>query len=737
MKDIRVKTLLYFVYAIAGFWGLSLFLLQIVDVMDYSEFAKRQYIPSREIVFPQRGSIYDRKGELLVSTQRTYTLEIDRIAVDEYVKYYSSDTLKIKKVDVFNNVATIISSNSKLSKREVLRKLNSTSNARCVLISESLNEVGIQTIKECFKGKKYRFYISNFKAFKRVYQKGSLAARLLGAVKDDRDGTGSQSELKKSLYDLKGICGIEKSFNSVLKGKHGWQDMMYAANTRTSIPYKGLKNELAVDGNDLYLTIDSDIQEIVHNVLEAGIEKTGAKNAVGIVMSAKTGEIYAMTSVNCNDRDRNIAELRTMPNLCVNFLFEPGSTMKPITVAAALQYNTISIDDTINCRTRRDVYGKGRNRRERTIDDDDHSFHDLSVKDVIAYSSNPGITRVSDRIDDMKLYNTLREFGFGRKTSTDFSDERNGLIRPIEKWTLYSKHSLAFGHEISVTPLQVASAYATIANDAKPMKPYIISNIRNVKGIVKKGTPRYGDRILKKKVVRDVQSALEAVVEYGTGSRLNLDYLNLAGKTGTAEKIDPDTHKYMNKYFASFCGYFPIDDPEFLIFVMYDEASWRYRTGSLSAGVSVNKIARGILSLPNYKLAEKEVFTDLVLKKVPNVKHQTPEMAQQILADKGILSELKVLNKQGVVVDQVPEPGTGIGPEHKVILIVDAINDGDDTLSTDVMPDLVGMTLRKAVRTAQLLNLNLSINGQGRVYTQSVEVGSPIKSGLLCKIRLK
>jgi cell division protein FtsI/penicillin-binding protein 2 len=564
-----------------------------------------------------------------------------------------------------------------------------------------------------------------------------LASRLIGAAKGDIDNLARTNNRENMMYDLKGICGLEKSFDEVLRGEHGWRDMMYAANSNVSIPYKGLKEEPAVNGKDIYLTIDADIQEIVQSVLEEGLAKTSSKNAVGIVMSTKTGEIYAMSSVNCNDKDRNINELRTMPNLAVSFLYEPGSTMKAITAAAALQYNTISLSDTINCRLRKESFGSGSHKITRIIDDDDHSFHDLSLKDIIAFSSNPGISRVSDRIDDLKLYNTLRDFGFGRKTGTDFSEEANGIIRSIDKWTLYSKHSLSFGHEISVTPLQVASAYTAIANDARPLRPYVVREIRDEKGIVKKGTPREGDRILKKDVVRDVQTALKAVVEYGTGSRLNLEYLNLAGKTGTAEKVDPVTKKYMNKYFASFCGYFPADDPQFLILVMYDEASYRYRTGALSAGVSVNKIARGILSLSGYKLTEKEVFKDLVVKQVPNLKHQTLENAQRVLDEKGIQTELKILNKEGVVIDQVPESGSSIGPGQKVILIVDLVveDSNKDTEKTE-MPDLTGMSLRKAVYTAQKMNFTLSIDGHGIVYKQSVEPGEIIKPGLICKVQL-
>ncbi|MBN2830147.1 MAG: PASTA domain-containing protein [Candidatus Cloacimonetes bacterium] len=740
MNNSRIRVLLYVVFALAGFWIVSLFMIQVVDVMNFSSIADKQYVPVREIIQPLRGSIFDRNGELLVSTQRLYSLDIDRTAIKEYAKHHSTETVKIKDSDVINDVADIISINSTLSKDEVLRKLASNPLARCVLIDDSINESSIQAIRSEFSKKRYRFHIINFRAFQRVYQKGSLASRLIGAAMGDVDNLANTSNRENMLYDLKGICGLEKSFDEVLRGKHGWRDMMYAANSKESIPYKGLKEEPAVNGKDIYLTIDSDIQEIVQGVLEEGLAKTSSKNAVGIVMSTKTGEIYAMSSVNCNDKDRNINELRTMPNLAVSFLYEPGSTMKPVTAAAALQYNTISLNDTINCRVRKETFGSGTHKKTRIIDDDDHSFHDLSLKDIIAFSSNPGISRVSDRIDDLKLYNTLRDFGFGRKTGTDFAEEANGIIRSIDKWTLYSKHSLSFGHEISVTPLQIASAYVTIANDAKPLRPYIVNEIRDEKGIVKKGMPREGDRILKKEVAKDVQSALKAVVEYGTGSRLNLEYLNLAGKTGTAEKVDPVTRKYMNKYFASFCGYFPADDPEFMIMVMYDEASYRYRTGALSAGVSVNKIARGMLSLPGYKLTEKKVFKDLVVKQVPNLKHQTPENAMRILEEKNIQSELKLLNKDGVVVDQVPEPGNGIGPGQKVILIVDVASETEDKEKEKIspeMPDLTGMSLRKAVKTAQNMNFTLSIDGTGTVFQQSVEPGEKMKPGLICKVQLR
>ncbi len=744
MNNTRIKSLLVVTTGIGIFWIISLFLIQVLDVNNFKDKASRQYVPGREVILPQRGAIYDRNGELLVSTQKNYSMEIDLVAIKEYAKYYSTETDKIDVNDIKKNIAKIISSYIDLNYNEVIHKLNPSTNRRCVPISDKISELAIKQIKEDFRKEKYRFHIINFNSFKRVYQKGALAARLLGAVTSDIDEDLRIRNPEKTLYELKGICGIEKSFNDVLSGVHGWQDAIYEANTRIPIAYEGLKSKPAVDGKDIYLTIDSDIQEIVSNVLESGLKKTNAKNAVGIVMSAETGEIYAMSSINSEDKVRDINKLRTLPNLCVSFLYEPGSTMKPVTAAAALQYNTISIDDTVNCRSRTEYFGKGRNKKKRIIDDDDHDFHDLSLRDIIAKSSNPGISRVSDRIDDIKLYNMFRDFGFGRKTGTDFNEEAKGLIRPIDKWTSYSKHSLSFGHEISVTPLQVATAYVTIANDGKPLKPYILRGLKEDNGSIEFSKSREGERILKKNVVKDVQSALEAVVEYGTGSKLNLDYLNLAGKTGTAEKLDPLTKRYTNKYFASFSGYFPTDNPKFVVFVMFDEASYYYRTGSLSAGVSVNKISRGILSLPRYRIAEKEVINDIVLRKVPDVKGLNVEQAKTILTQNKILCEIKELNREGIVTEQIPEAGAEVGPGQKVILVIDNVEvnnanneSGSESDEMIKMPDLTGLTLRKAIQIAQNHNIGLEISGKGLVITQSIEYGKELKAGTVCKVKLR
>ncbi len=740
MINSRIKSLIIFTTGIGIFWIVSLFLIQVIDVNKFKDRASRQYVPGREVILPQRGSIYDRNGELLVSTQKCYSLEIDRVAINEYAKYYSTKTKQIHAKDIKDNVATVVSRYTDIPYSKVMSKLNLKGKRRTVLISDKISELAIKSIKEDFRKERYRFHVVTFNSFRRVYQKGALAARLIGAVTSDIDKDLKIRNPEKTLYELKGICGVEKSFNEVLSGEHGWKDVMYEANSKSPIDYEGLKTHPAIDGKDVYLTIDSDIQEIVKNVLEAGLKKTSAKNAVGIVMSTETGEIYAMSSVNNDDKSRDIKKLRTLPNLCVSFLYEPGSTLKAITAAAALHYNTISIDDTVNCRSRTEYFGKGRRKKKRIIDDDDHDYHDLSLRDIIAKSSNPGISRVSDRIDDIKLYNMFRDFGFGRKTGTDFNEEAKGLMRPIDKWTSYSKHSLSFGHEISVTPLQVAASYVTIANNGKPLKPYVLLGTKDENGNMDYSKPREGDRILKKSAVRDVQSALEAVVEYGTGSRLNLEYLNLAGKTGTAEKLDPVTKRYTNKYFASFSGYFPTDKPKFVVFVMYDEASYYYRTGSLSAGVSVNKIARGILSLPRYRLAEKEVINDIVLRKVPDVKGMDLTQAKEILTDRRIQFDIKKKDDNGIVLEQIPEEGVEIGPGHKVILVVGERSISSENLEneeTKVMPDLVGKTVRSAMQLAQSHGFVLKIMGTGIIKSQSIKVGRELKAGMVCKVSLR
>ena len=389
---------------------------------------------------------------------------------------------------------------------------------------------------------------------RRVYPRSGLARGLLGAV---RDGAGRG--------------GVEQSMDSVLAGRPGREVIVRDSNGR-AIPGRALVVEAPTPGRDVTLTIDRDLQAIAEDMLADAIARAGARGGDLVITDPRSGEILALTSVVGGSRSSLSA---------VNTTFEPGSTIKPFTTAALLHHGVAELGDSVDTEGGRwTVHG-------RTITDvERHGW--LTLHDVIKRSSNIGIAKFAARLSRGQHYTSLRDFGFGTITGVPLPSEASGVLRRPSEWNLLSAHSLSYGYELSVTPLQMAMAFGALANGGALMKPLIVKELRD---------PLTGDaQVMRPTRIRqaipaDVASALTPVlvdaVEGGTGTQARMSTFSVAGKTGTTRATGRQGRYEDGAYHASFGAIFPADAPQLLFFVRLDRPRDAYHGGQAAAPVTL------------------------------------------------------------------------------------------------------------------------------------------------------
>jgi cell division protein FtsI/penicillin-binding protein 2 len=719
--NFRYYSLLAVLLLVVITWVVYLFIIQIMDPLDLAYYRQLRYNPSKELLIPARGAIYDCNGQLLASTIKYYQIDIDRGAIKNYCERHN-----FSQQVVFNNIATILSRNSEITKDFVLEKLNRGNLLFPIQISNKFKESELNRILKEFSANKIPEPIYTFSSMKRVYSKGILAARVLGSVHENTEEI-ANIRRDKVLYKLRGTCGLEATYDRLLSGEYGWREVIYDARN-SEMPYPKLSEKSSENGANLVLTIDSDIQEIVENNLYEGLEKYSAKNAAAIVMNPETGEIVAMAGISNTDRSSDPNAVRALMNIPVTFMFEPGSTYKPFTAMLAIEKHIYKPTELIDCTTR--------NIGGRPIHDS-HGHTALTLRNVIAYSSNCGISRVADRVGAQALYERLTLLGFGQKTGLNMAGESSGYFRKLNNWGSYSLPSISFGQEVSVTPIQLASAYCTIANGGKVMKPYIVKSITDNNGnVIQTIQPKVIRTISNKATLDTLRSYMQDVVDHGTATQVKLDYLKIAGKTGTAEKKEVGSKHYSHdKFTSSFAGFFPVDNPKLVMLVLYDEAVGAYHYGALSAGPTFRTITEQICALPKCAIMPEVKQKNQIQVMMPNVTGLNQSQAEAILRQMGIQYNTVINDANGIVVNQFPKPEVQFNRQNTSTLIIDRKNMGLLAVADNsVMPDLSGMTVRAAMKIAKIKKINLVINGFGSIISQTIPSGSKTRAGETCMV---
>lgn len=398
---------------------------------------------------------------------------------------------------------------------------------------------------------------------RREYPREWLASQILGAV-----GT-----------DGKGLAGLEYRYDARLRGRDGKRSVVRDA---TGEPINIRDPRRAERGQDIQLTLDAGIQGRVEEILG----KVGAtyrpKGATAVVMDPHTGDVLALGNwprVNANDLAG--APETARQNRAVGFTYEPGSTFKPFTVAAALEEREVTKDTMFNLPPQIQV-------ADRTIGESHgRGWVSLTTSQILAQSSNVGTIMIGQRLGAARFDRWVRRFGFGKPTGVDLPGEESGLVLPLDEYSGSSMGNLPIGQGESVTPMQLAAAYAAIANGGVLRTPRLIAK---VDGRRVKAAP--GRRVISAQTAREVRDMLKGVVEAGgTASEVHIDGYTLAGKTGTANKVENGTYS-KSKYIASFAGFAPADDPSLLITVMVDEPSGGSIYGGEVAAPAFEEIAR-------------------------------------------------------------------------------------------------------------------------------------------------
>lgn len=536
--------------------------LQIVQHDRLTAQSDKQYLRSVEIV-SGRGNIYDRNRNLLATN-----IQVESVYADPKSIIDKSATARI--------LARLLG----LNPQAVLKKLKSDrhfvwikrkSELNAVEKLKQLDLVGVGFIAET----------------KRYYPKRKLAASILGFVG----------------LDNQGLAGIEHFHQAVLKGKA--QRTVLEKDARGRFLWTSANAAALNRGKqDVVLALDEVIQYIAERELNQQVSKYQAKSGLAIVMDPYTGAVYALASApEFNPNNYAAYPPRLWRNDAVASAYEPGSIFKPIVAAAALEEGLVEPDDIFFCENGSFLVGKSR-----IGEAANHRFGWLTLRNIIAQSSNIGAIKIARTLGNDRFFHYIRKFGFGGKLGIDLPGEASGTVRSVKQWSGLSLASISFGHEISVTPIQMVSAIAAIANGGVLIRPRLTQAIIK-NGIIERTFEPEGIRtVLSEETSRQMINILKAVVKTGTGAKAAIPGFEVAGKTGTAQKIDPETKTYSKtKYLASFIGFVPADAPRLVILVMIDEPQKSYWGGEVAAPV-FQKIARKTLRYLHIPSSLDQVF---------------------------------------------------------------------------------------------------------------------------------
>ncbi len=403
---------------------------------------------------------------------------------------------------------------------------------------------------------------------KRSYPDGPLAAQVLGYVGTDGDG----------------LAGLEYQYQAMLQGTPGQlrQEM-----SPSGQPIASGVDELSapVPGDDLVTTLDRQFQYQVQAALAAAVKANHAKGGTVIVMDPHTGDVYAMASYPAFDANAFAqADEEIRRNTALVDAFEPGSVNKVITAAAAIQQHAVALDRRFEVPDQMLVSGF-------TIHDSHpHPVEKMTLGDIIAESSNIGAAKVAQQVGAPTMSSYLARFGFGRTTGTGFPGETPGVVPPLADWSDATLATIAYGQGLAVNPMQMASVYATIANHGVWVQPRLATGLIDGDGVFHPADAAPTRRVISSATADTVTRMLASVVQDGTGTLAQIPGYQVAGKTGTALKVDPRTGRYGRKYVASFIGFLPASDPQVVIAVIIDEPTTIY--GGIASAPLFQQLAR-------------------------------------------------------------------------------------------------------------------------------------------------
>jgi cell division protein FtsI (penicillin-binding protein 3) len=693
---------------------LRLVYLQIFRYGDFQQRADHQQQRSIN-VSAKRGIIYDRQGHELAMS----ILVDSAFAVPSEVPDLPNAVSLITRITGEDARLVLVDCRAHKTFCWVARKANADTIDRI----RALNLQGIHFQKES----------------KRFYPKRELAAQVLGYVGTD-DG---------------GLSGIERAYNEQLKGQPGRMQILVDARKKW---FARIEKE-PDSGDNLILTIDEKIQYIAERELEQAIKETQAIAGTVIVENPRTGEILALANrPTFNPNVKKEIRNEALKNRAVSDVYEPGSTFKLVTISGALEERLTRPEEMFDCQMGSIVINGMRIR-----DSKPHGL--LSVSDVLAESSDVGAIKIALRLGEDRFYKYIRAFGFGQQTGIELPGETRGLTKPVNRWSKVSIGAIAMGQEIGVSPLQFAAMVSTFANDGVWEAPRIVAMTTPPQSAPQTLTlqPEHERRVISAMTAAQMRQMMRQVVLHGTGRKAVLEGYSAAGKTGTAQKVDPATGAYSRtKYVGSFAGFAPINNPAVTVAVILDSAVGLHQGGQVAAPV-FQRITQQVLEylhvphdvpLPLNRqvwLAQNKVKDSDLDESSPDHLGSALEISDAGVADPGppvAVPALKPSAAQGPVVpvalrEKEAMPGTPSAEPSSAASNVSEPSKppSNGTVVLDVeqggieVPSFIGKSVRRAIEAAQDSGLELNPVGSGIARQQSPAPGAHVTAGSTVVVR--
>jgi cell division protein FtsI (penicillin-binding protein 3) len=677
---------LFFV-VIAG----RLVMVQVLDAGKYRVLAKKQY-EQRFILPALRGDIIDRNGNVLASNTMFVSFAADP-------KIVGDDARKVAKAfaQVFGKPSGYY--------LEKLGGPNGSERRRFVWMERSVRPEVAKRIEAA-----HLAGIVMMNEPKRLYHYDHVGGALLGFTD----------------LDHKGISGLELALNDDLKGANGTVTLQRdgLGRTRPSADYPRVE---PVKGRDVGLTIDIEYQAVAEEELRRGLEANGADGGLAVLMNPRTGEILALAvvpGVNPNapgSVDASRARIRAVTDI-----FEPGSTFKIVTAAAAYEHHLVQPEERFYAERGTMKVTIGRYTR---LIKDTHEYDWLTFRESMEVSSNIVMAKVGKIIGPERLYTMARDLGFGVPTGIDVPGEVRGTLKRPSTWSGTTLQTMSYGYEVGVTPVQLLAAYGAVANGGVLVRPYVVRLVKSPDGdIIRSTSPTVIRRVMSAETAKQLTEAFEGVVERGTAMDVRIPGVRIAGKTGTARKVVDGSYA-SGSYTASFVGFFPVDDPQVVGVVMMDNPRRRGYYGGVTSGPIFRAIAERIVNsssrISRSAMAQRDPHRDRLLS-IPDVRSMQPEFAKQMLASMGLKG--RVFGDGPVIAKQTPEAGHPAEPGDVVSLVLGTASKPAPNGMVAV-PDVRGMTVRRAMTRLVVDEFEVEVRGSGIVRQQVPAAGSAAKAG--------
>ncbi|MEE8479017.1 MAG: penicillin-binding protein [Candidatus Neomarinimicrobiota bacterium] len=507
--------------------------------------------------------------------------------------------------------------------------------------------------------------------------------------------------------DDEGLAGIEQIYNKQLSGNDGW-----IIKQRSGMGDVKVKNNYPklepTDGADIQLTINIKYQSVLQEELLKQIKKTAAVSATGIVINPQTGAILAISSVpDFNPNHPNKSATENQKIRAFTDQFEPGSTFKIVAATAAIDNNLVGIEEKFDCENGTYQY--------KSVTINDHLPHnDLSLGEIIEKSSNIGIIKVASRVGEKSLYKYAQKYGFGTSTNIGLNTEASGTLRELTDWSKISLAEISMGHEIAITVLQLAMAYSAVSNGGILLKPYIINNINNIDGVsIYSEKSTVIRKIANENVMNQLSQHLTKVVKTGTGIEADIPGWQVAGKTGTAQKFIDGAYSH-TKFVSNFVGYLPASNPQLLCVITLDEPKLGYHWGAIGAAPVFKRVMERIINLDDSIQMPKKFIKD-------------SSNREPILVEKKFKKSNKTFKNKPILLSSFANEPKSVSISKKQ----------QENKTKIVVPNVRGMSLKKAINTLHNSGFESKFAGSGIVVWQSPKPGAVLTIGTICSIGLE